>query len=297
MTTRRVPLLLALILIGGVSQASAQTQVDLPVTFEDGAVAYTLTDFDGTASVLGPDPANAANMVAVTTKSAGAAPWAGTTIGTQFGFASRIPFTASAATMSINVYSPLAGIPVRLKAEDHRDVTLTVETEATTTVANAWEVLVFDFSNVAPGTNPFNPATSFDKVSIFFNFGTAGANRVYDWDRVTFGTRRSVGVEDLDPSIPHSAAITGSYPSPFDDASTILYSLDRAGLVDVSVYTIQGKKLRRCSRAQPRPVTTPQSGSPKAWLPASTLSVCSPIRVRVQGSLSWFDRPTLHPPS
>jgi hypothetical protein len=165
-------------------------------------------------------------------------------VGTEFGFASAIPFTASATTMSVNVYSPLAGIPVRLKAEFHNDSSLTVETEATTTAANTWEVLVFDFSEVAPGTNPFNPATTFDKLSIFFNFGTAGVGRVYDWDQVTFGTRLSVGVEDIgDPSIPRSASITGSFPSPFTASSTILYRLDRAGLVDVSVYTIQGRKL------------------------------------------------------
>jgi hypothetical protein len=223
--------------------AGGLSRIDLPVDFESSTVNYTLTDFGGAETELGADPTDATNTVAVTTKVTGAADWAGTTVGTNFGFASRIPLTAAATTMSVNVYSPLAGLPVRLKAEFHNDPTLTVETEATTTVANAWEVLVFDFSSVATGTNPFNPATTFDMLSIFFNFGTGGANGVYYWDRVTFGTRLSVGVEELDPTIPHSAAITGSYPSPFVDASTILYSLDRAGLVDVSVYTIQGKKL------------------------------------------------------
>ncbi len=169
------------------SPSGGLSQIDLPVTFEDETVNYAVTDFGGNATVLGEDPNDASNTVAITTKTSGAEGWAGTTIGTAMGFATRIPFTEINAKISVKVYSPAAGVTVRLKAEDHRDATLTVETEATTTVANAWETLVFDMSQVATGTNPFNLATSFDKVSIFFNFGAAGAADVYYWDDVVFG--------------------------------------------------------------------------------------------------------------
>ncbi len=162
------------------------SQVDLPLDFESTTVAYVFTDFGGNSTVLGTDPEDAGNRVAVTTKGEGAETWAGTTIGTELGFASRVPLSTAASTMSIRVYSPAAGIPIRLKGEDHNDNTLTVETEATTTVANGWETLTFDFTNVAAGTNPYNPDIHFDKFSIFFDFGNTGNGAVYYWDDVKF---------------------------------------------------------------------------------------------------------------
>lgn len=169
-----------------IDSSGGLAQIDLPLNFEGSTVNYALTDFGGNATVLGADPANAANTVAVTTKTAGAETWAGTTIGTALGFATRIPLTQTSTKISVLVYSPASGITVRMKAEDHKDETLTVETEAKTTIANGWERLTFDFSSVATGTNPYNPNTSFDKVSIFFNFGAVGSGAVYYWDDVLF---------------------------------------------------------------------------------------------------------------
>jgi hypothetical protein len=163
------------------------SQISMPVDFEGSTVYYEMTDFGGAETSLGADPVDASNTVGITTKTLGAATWAGTTMGTSKGFASRIPFTAAETKLNVMVYSPTAGIKVRLKAEDHNDVTLTVETEATTTVANSWENLTFDFSKVATGTNPFNVNTNFDKLSIFFNFGVEGTDKTYYWDNVKFG--------------------------------------------------------------------------------------------------------------
>ena len=53
------------------------------------------------------------------------------------------------APVTVRVWAPAAGIPIRLKVEDAADPTKSVETEATTTVANAWETLTFDFANQA----------------------------------------------------------------------------------------------------------------------------------------------------
>lgn len=164
------------------------SQLDMPVEFEGTTTNFSVTDFGGNNTILGIDPEDATNNVAITTKTEGAEGWAGTTIGTDAGFANAIPFTATETKISIMVYSPQVGIQVRLKAEDHNDVTLTAETEATTTVANSWEMLTFDFSNVVAGTNPFNVNTNFNKLSIFFNFGAAGAGEVYYWDNIKFVT-------------------------------------------------------------------------------------------------------------
>lgn len=177
-------------------------QIDLPVDFESDQVDYTLTDFGGNSTVLGEDPADAANTVAITTKTSGAETWAGTTIGTDAGFATAVPLTQTATKMTVKVYAPAVGKQIRLKAEDHTDNTKTVETEATTTVANAWEELVFDFSNVAAGTNPYDPSTNFDKVSIFFDFGTAGADDIYYWDDVKFSDEVATGPAEAAPTPP-----------------------------------------------------------------------------------------------
>jgi hypothetical protein len=160
------------------------TQLTLPVTFDNSNVTYTLTDFGGAVSAVAADPANAANKVARTTKANGAQTWAGTTIGT--GFATPIPFAANATKMSVRVYAPAAGIPVRLKVEDKTNNARSVETEKLTTVANAWETLVFDFSNHATGTTALNLSFNYDMASIFFDFGTAGSGKVFYWDDVKF---------------------------------------------------------------------------------------------------------------
>lgn len=164
----------------------------LPITFDDAAVNYAVTDFGNNQSVAAADPTNASNKVKKTTKPNGAETWAGTTMGS--GFTSRIPFTATASQMSVKVYSPAAGIKVRLKVEDKTNVNVSVETEATTTAANTWETLVFDFNNQATGTAAINLASNYDKASIFFDFGTAGTGKVFYWDDVKFLTSNIAGL-------------------------------------------------------------------------------------------------------
>lgn len=176
------------------------SQIDLPVTFDAVGINYNVTDFGNAQSIDAVDPTNAANKVKKTTKVPGAETWAGTTMGVNGnGFATRIPMAASATNMTARVYAPAAGIKVRLKIEDHTDPTKSVETEATTTVANTWETLTFNFSNQAAGTAPINFAYVYDMASIFFDFGTAGSGKVFYWDDVKFvGTNPNAVALPLD---------------------------------------------------------------------------------------------------
>ncbi len=173
---------------------SSLTQMNLPVTFDLTTVDYGLIGFGGAeASTIVVDPTNASNKVAKVIKAATAETWAGTTVtaASGLGFSSKIPFTVSAQKMSVRVWSPDAGIKVRLKVEDHADPTKSVETEATTTVANGWQLMEFNFANQASGTSAINLAYNYDKASIFFNFGTSGATageKTYYFDDVTFGS-------------------------------------------------------------------------------------------------------------
>ncbi|MDH3970273.1 MAG: hypothetical protein OEU56_24965, partial [Rhodospirillales bacterium] len=163
-------------------------QIDLPVTFDDPLVDYTLTDFGGASSAVGDDPTGVDNNVAVTTKTEGSEVWAGTTIGTAAGFANPIPFTPTSTSMSVDVRVPVAGIPVRLKIEtldcpsDGSDTSCFAELDASPTMADEWETLTWDFSLVGIDTT-----MTFQKASIFFDFGTAGDGSVYYWDNVRFG--------------------------------------------------------------------------------------------------------------
>ena len=161
-----------------------KTQINLPVTFDNDTVDYTVIDFGNNSTIDALDPTNAANKVKKTTKTNGAETWAGTTIGTALGFINPIALSPTASQMTVRVYSPAAGLPIRLKIEDHTNPTISVETEAKTTVANAWETLNFDFVNQASGTAVINYSSKYNKASIFFDFNTVGNGKVFYWDDV-----------------------------------------------------------------------------------------------------------------
>jgi len=162
-------------------------QIDLPITWDDtNNVDYTVFDFGGNASGLAVDPMNSSNNVLMSTKTNGSQVWAGTSLGAAL--ATPIPFSAGYTTMRAVVYSPDTGIAVRLKVEDANDGTKSVETDAFTTVANAWDTLTFDFSNHVTGTAPINFTTTYNKASIFYDFGVAGSGKIYYVDYVEYVT-------------------------------------------------------------------------------------------------------------
>lgn len=169
-------------------------QIDLPVNFENNSINYSMTDFGGNHSSYETDPEDSNNHVIKVIKTDQAATWAGTTIGTQAGFATDIPLLLTDSKMTVRVWSPEAGTPIRLKVEDSNDPTHTCETETLSTQDGAWEYMEFDFNNQAPGTESLSVGLSmgwtYNKASIFFNFGTEGATvgtKTYYFDNVSFG--------------------------------------------------------------------------------------------------------------
>ena len=171
-------------------------QIDLPVTFEDPEVYYSLIDFEGNGpSTIVEDEGNHYVQVIKNDESGTSA---GVTIGTEEGFATNIPITSSNTKMYVEVYvegTTQTDIPVRFKIENSNDPTQSVETEAFTTVAGEWEVLEFDFNNEAVGTAALNTSYPFNMASIFFNFGTIGDNEtIYRFDNISFGS--PLGIEE-----------------------------------------------------------------------------------------------------
>ena len=104
--------------------------------------------------------------------------------GANFSIAA-VPFTSTAKTMTLRVHSPTIGTPVRLKMEDAADPTHSVEAEVNTT-AVGWQTLTFNFANQAAGTAALNLAYTFNKASVFMNFGTGGTGQTYYFDDLTF---------------------------------------------------------------------------------------------------------------
>ncbi|MDA3893393.1 MAG: T9SS type A sorting domain-containing protein [Salinivirgaceae bacterium] len=211
--------ILLMMFIASLSILKAQSQIDLPVSFDDPTgYDYTLTDFGNNSSVLGADPDDATNTVAITTKPTGAQTWAGTTLGS--GFASAIPFSATEKTMTVKVYSPTSGTVIRLKVEDAANSGIFCEVDASTTGINTWEVLTFDFDSPAGGS--IDLANTYDKASIFFDFNNAGNDAVYYWDDVTFV---AVSVSPTTDVTLSDLQVDNETPSDFSASKTI-YTVD-----------------------------------------------------------------------
>lgn len=217
------------------------TQIDLPVDFEGSTTNFAVTDFGGNTSSMVVDPDVSGNMVIQSIKTAGAATWAGTTIGTAAGFATNIPLTLADSKMNLRVWSPDAGTPIRLKVEDSNDATHTCETEINTTVAGGWETLEFDFTNQAPGTESLSVGLSmgwvYNKASIFFNFGTDGATageKTYYFDDVKFGSASTASLEDLE--------VFGFriYPNPTTDRLQLKAA---SNIESIEIFDIVGRRM------------------------------------------------------
>ncbi len=226
---------------------STKAQMDLPITFQDTTtVAYTLVDFGGNASSIVVDPTNPNNLVGKATKTAGAELWAGTTNGGA-GLAKPIPFVANSTKMSVRVWSPDANTPIRLKVEDATNPAISVETEAKTTKAATWETLEFNFANQAPGTAAINFANTYNKVSIFFNFGTTGATageKTYYWDDIKFG-----GVSSVSPLDASEAGIR-IFPNPASEFFTIAFPEPLSNPALVSILDANGRLIKALTLTQ-----------------------------------------------
>ncbi|PWA09312.1 putative Ig domain-containing protein [Flavobacterium laiguense] len=212
------------------------TQMSLPVSFDDATVDYSLIGFGGAeGSTIVVDPTLATNKVAKVVKSATAELWAGTTVSAAagLGFSSAIPFTATVTKMSVRVWSPNAGTIIRLKVEEHGDNTHTVETESAVTTASGWETVVFDFAKPVTGTAALNLAYKYDKASIFFGFGTTGAQQ--GAEKIYYFDDMMMAVIPTSPVLSYGVA---AQTYPLGKSIYPLTIANTGGLVPANGYTI-----------------------------------------------------------
>ncbi len=155
---------------------SGAPTLTLPLTFESSALTYTFTDFGGaTASVVNnPDASgiNTTSKVGKLVKGNGAQVWAGSYINLD----APINFS-SLQKIKMKVWSPQAGIVVKLKLENYANSSINTELDATTTTANAWEELTYNFTGI-------NNANNYQRVVVFFDFGVSGNGSSYYFDEI-----------------------------------------------------------------------------------------------------------------
>jgi len=122
--------------------------------------------------VANPDQSgvNTTAMVAKLTKSAGSETWAGAFFENE-----EVLDLDNYHKINVKVWSPKSGIDIKLKLEN-QDASITYETDVINTTANAWEDLVFDFSEA--------PAADYIRVVIFFDFDNPGDDSVYYFDEI-----------------------------------------------------------------------------------------------------------------
>lgn len=127
-----------------------------------GAGVVTLDDLpSGSGSVT--------DGVGMFDKASGAETWAGL----YFDVATLDLNTYS--NLSLKTWSPKAGAVVKFKIEN-ADASITHEVDISTTVTDAWEELVYDFSGA--------PAADYTKIVLFFDFGVSGDGSVYYFDNI-----------------------------------------------------------------------------------------------------------------
>ena len=174
-------------------------QGDTPGNFSFGGV-------EGVQLVSNPNPSgtNTTSTVMQFTKTDGAEVWGG------MGFAvdGIINFNGT-NQIKINSYAPEAGKVVKVKLEtiEGNIDGLTYEFDMTTTVANQWEVLTYDFS----------AAPDLDYVSfiVFYDFGNQSAG-VYHFDEIQVGLGEyiptqapTVAIEDFEGDLPGNFSFGG----------------------------------------------------------------------------------------
>ena len=229
-------------------------QIDLPITFDDSSVYYSLIDFEGN----GPSTieGTSSDKYARVEKSSSSGTSAGVTISNESGLENNIPVTSSNSKMYVHTYvtgSSNTGIPVRLKIENNNDPTQSVETEAYTTVVDAYEVLEFDFNNEATGTAALNESYPFNKASLFFNFGSVGDDQtVYYFDNISFGSPISLGIDSV------SKDSFKLYPNPVED----YLNIDSSNTVikNIEVFNILGKKIYSTNSSDSLDMSTYSAG-------------------------------------
>lgn len=171
-------------LSGGAATTEVTRQVEiinpvlLPVDFEDLSQPYPFINFDGGTSSVIDNPhktgINTSNRTGRMVKNPGQ-PWGGSVLA----LGEPINFSVN-KIFRMKVYSPRVGAKVLLKVENPTNGSIAYEQEVSTTLANTWEDMVFDYSAI-------NTAETYQNIVLIFDLGTPGdgsANFTFYYDDI-----------------------------------------------------------------------------------------------------------------
>ncbi|WP_300027883.1 glycoside hydrolase family 16 protein [uncultured Maribacter sp.] len=130
--------------------------------FEGVAPVFTGFGGVGTGVIANPDATgeNTSANVAESTKALGAETWAGS----FFDLSAPVDLVTY-PIITLKTWSPAIGANIILKLENQANADENVEVSVSSSVANTWETLSFDFTGVAAGT--------YDRVVLFFDFSVS----------------------------------------------------------------------------------------------------------------------------
>jgi len=154
----------------------ASDPIVLPIDFESYLINYNFENFGNAVSTVidNPDASgiNTSARVGEFVKTAGAETWAGSflTLGSPIDFSSYKLF-------KMKVWSPKSSIVVKLKVENLTNGDIAYEVDATTSAANQWEELTYDFSGI-------DINEEYQKVVVFFDFDIPGDDAIYYFDDI-----------------------------------------------------------------------------------------------------------------
>jgi hypothetical protein len=154
-----------MIFVVGGSSGNTGTCTSPCIDFASASVKYQ--PFEGLVSAeQSGDPVDASNKVAKFVKGPTGQPWAGATVYTIDATQSVPEFDLSGSKIvTLRVYSPVAGMNIRMKLEDAGNNAIYLEKDVLTTKANEWETLSFDFATPVNGV--YDAANTYDRVSLF----------------------------------------------------------------------------------------------------------------------------------
>lgn len=260
--------------------------IALPLDFESATTTYSFTNFDGgNASVINNPHSGSINTSAKVgrmIKGPGGQPWGGSWIG----LSSPINFSAN-KIFRMKVWSPRAGAKVLLKVENASNPAINFEKEVTTTTANGWEDLVFDYSAV-------NAANVYNNIVLIFELGTVGdgsPNFTFYFDdiRLTNSIPADIGL----PLTFESSTLTYNFTN-FDGGDVTVINNPHAGGINTS------SKVARMIKGPGQPwggswiaLTNPInfSGSKifrmKVWSPRTGAKVLLKVENLTNGAISF----------
>ena len=197
-----------------------------PLDFESNTVFYNFlnSNYAVGARIANPNSSgiNTSANVGKLTKNSPGVPWACSflELGTAIDF-------STINSIKMKVWSPVAGVVMKLKLENLTNPTFNVEVDVTNTVANAWEELTFNFPGIVN-------ANSYKRVVFFFNFNTAGSGESYYFDDVKLNTSLSLQSFDKED--------IKVFPNPANNYINVV-SGNNSIIEDISIYNFIGQKI------------------------------------------------------